>query len=120
MQQNEKYIGKELKRIIFIFGFIIILETVISKKIIRNNTLNNYRMTETKQIDSLETICKKMKMVKDEYDQTENEYNYMALTYRMKLDEITSEYNKLLYQKTKLMDESKKMDKNKNSVLQKT
>jgi hypothetical protein len=32
MQQNEKYIGKELKRIIFIFGLIIILETIISKK----------------------------------------------------------------------------------------
>jgi hypothetical protein len=33
MQQNEKYIGKEIKNIIFIFGFIIILETIISKKI---------------------------------------------------------------------------------------
>lgn len=33
MQHNEKYIGKEIKNIIFIFGFIIILETIISKKI---------------------------------------------------------------------------------------
>jgi hypothetical protein len=44
-----------------------------------------------------------MKKVKDEYEKTENEYNYMTLTYRIKLDEITSEYNKLLYQKTKFM-----------------
>lgn len=83
-----------------------------------------YKMFETNQL--IETITMAMKKVKEEYEQTESEYNYMALTYRMKLDEITSEYNKLLYQKTKLMDESKKMDelkkieKNKNSVLQKT
>lgn len=71
-----------------------------------------YKMTETNQLietnQSIETISKKMKKAKEEYEQTESEYNYMALTYRMKLDEITSEYNKLLYQKTKLMDESKK------------
>jgi hypothetical protein len=79
-------------------------------------------MSETNQLEigSIETITIEMKKVKDDYEKTESEYNYMALTYRMKLDAITSEYNKLLYQKTKLMDESKKMEKNKNAVLQKT
>ena len=65
-------------------------------------------MSETNQ--SIETITMAMKKAKEEYEETESEYNYMALTYRMKLDALTSEYNKLLYQKTKLMDETHKLN----------